>query len=190
MPQFGRQLSGRMDLRRNPGSLLRSFLTLASLALILVLVSACSGLNDNGTHADFVQTQAANQPDDDGGHGGEDEGEGEGTPEPGGDATEEAGGDEDLAATGQQLAQQNACVGCHSIDGSQAAGPTWQGLYGAEISLADGSTVTADDAYITESIRDPSAKIHEGFQDIMPKTFADWTDEQINAIIAYIQTLE
>ena len=56
--------------------------------------------------------------------------------------------------------------------------------------LADGSTVTADDAFIAESIRDPSAKIYEGFEDIMPKTFADWSDEQVNAIIAYIQTLE
>ncbi|HYI14635.1 MAG TPA: cytochrome c, partial [Thermomicrobiales bacterium] len=96
----------------------------------------------------------------------------------------------DLAAMGAELANANGCVGCHTIDGSAVVGPTWQGLYGAEITLADGSTVTADDAYIAESIRDPSAQIHEGFQDLMPKTFADWSDEQVNAIIAYIQTLE
>lgn len=93
------------------------------------------------------------------------------------------------AAAGQQLAAQNACTGCHSVDGSDATGPTWQGLYGHDVTLADGSTVTADDAYITESIRDPSAKIVEGFADIMPKTFANMSDEQVNQIIAYIKSL-
>ena len=166
-------------------SLLHSLSTLALLALIVIVAGACSGLNDSGTHPDLVETQAAGQPDDEGGH----EGEGEGTPEPG-EASPPAGGEEDLAATGEELATSNGCVGCHSIDGSEAIGPTWQGLFGSEIPLADGSTVTADEAYITESIRNPSAQIHEGFQDIMPKTFADWSDEQVNAVIAYIQTLE
>jgi cytochrome c oxidase subunit II len=99
-----------------------------------------------------------------------------------------AGGGE-LAQRGAQIAQENGCTGCHSIDGTAAIGPTWQGLYGHEVTLADGSTVTADDAYITESIHDPSAKVAEGFQDIMPKTFADMSEDDIAAIIAYIQTL-
>jgi cytochrome c oxidase subunit 2 len=99
-----------------------------------------------------------------------------------------AGGGE-LAQRGAQIAQENGCTGCHSIDGTEAIGPTWQGLYGSEVTLADGSTVTADDAYITESIHDPGAKIHEGFQNIMPATFADMPEDEIEAIIAYIQTL-
>lgn len=104
---------------------------------------------------------------------------------------ERAAGGGELAQRGAQVAQANGCTGCHTIDGSEAAGPTWQGLYGAEIPLADGSTVTADDAYIIESIRDPSARIHEGFQDLMPKTFGPETvsDDDVAAIIAYIQTL-
>jgi mono/diheme cytochrome c family protein len=191
MPQFGWHLSGRTVSRRTSGSLLRSFLTLASLALIVILVSACSGVNDNGTHEDFVQTQAAGQPDEEGGHGGEDEGEGEGTPEPGGEATEEAGGGEPVegdAASGEQLATSNGCTGCHSIDGSALVGPSWQGLYGSEVELEGGDTVTADDAYIAESIREPGAKIHAGFSNMMPPF--DLDDQQIADIIAYIQTLE
>ena len=190
MPQFGRQISGRQSNRQIYRSLLHTCSTLALLALIAVVVSACAGVNDSGSHPDFLETQAASQPDDEGGHGGEGEGDGEGTPEPGGEATEPAGEGENLAAMGEELAAANACTGCHSIDGSTLVGPTWQGLYGSEVPLADGSTVTADDAYIAESIRDPSAKIHEGFQDLMPKTYADWSDEQVNAVIAYIQTLE
>lgn len=186
MLQFGRLISGRHSSRRMYRSLLHSLSTLALVALIVGVVAACAGVNDNGSHPDFLETQAAGQPDE-----GEEGGE-EGSPEPGGEegSPEPGGGGEDLAATGQELAAANGCTGCHSIDGSTLVGPTWQGLYGSEIPLADGSTVTADDAYIAESIRDPSAKIHEGFQDLMPKTYADWSDEQVDAIIAYMQTLE
>ncbi len=93
------------------------------------------------------------------------------------------------AGEGQQLASSLGCTGCHSIDGSASVGPTWQGLYGHEVTLADGSTVTADDAYITESIVDPNAKVVEGFQALMPSFEGRVTDADIAAIIAYIQTL-
>jgi cytochrome c oxidase subunit 2 len=100
------------------------------------------------------------------------------------------GGGEGDAANGQALAASNACTGCHTIYGSTGAGPSWKGLYGHEVTMTDGSTVTADDAYITESIHDPSAKIVEGFTDIMPKTFANMSQDDVNDIIAYIKTLE
>ena len=190
MPQFGRQFSGPRGGRQMYRSLLHSLSILTLLTLLAALFAACAGVNDSGTHPDFVETQAAGQPAEEGGHGGEEpEGSPEASPEPGGEATQPAGGGEDLAATGQELATSNGCTGCHSIDGSTLVGPTWQGLYGEETTLSDGSTVTVDDAYIAESIHDPSAKIVEGFQDIMPKTFADMPDDQVNAIIAYIQTL-
>ncbi len=43
---------------------------------------------------------------------------------------------------GKQLSAQ--CIACHSIDGSTIVGPTWKGLYGHEVTLTDGSKVTAD----------------------------------------------
>lgn len=93
------------------------------------------------------------------------------------------------AAAGQQLASANGCTGCHTIDGSAATGPTWQGLFGSEVTLQDGSTVTADEAYITESILTPGAKLHEGFGPIMPSFEGRLSEDQINQIIAYIETL-
>lgn len=92
-----------------------------------------------------------------------------------------------VAQQGQQIYQQQ-CAACHSIDGSQMTGPSWQGVYGREVTLEDGSTVTADDAYITESIRNPTAKIVQGFAPAMPPF--QLTDEEIAAIIAYMQTLQ
>ena len=74
-------------------------------------------------------------------------------------------------------------------DGS-LTGPTWQGLFGSTVPLADGSTVTADEAYITHSIQDPNAQIVQGFPpNIMPNFGQSLNDEQIADLVAYISTL-
>jgi cytochrome c oxidase subunit 2 len=90
---------------------------------------------------------------------------------------------------GQLLVTQNGCAACHSIDGSTLPGPTWQGLFGSNVELADGTSVTADEAFLAESIKNPPAKIVKGFQNIMPP-FDKLTDEDIANIIAYIKTLK
>lgn len=98
---------------------------------------------------------------------------------------------EDLAPEewGEQLAQEWACNTCHSTDGSQMTGPTWQGLYDSERNFADGSSTVADENYIRESILEPNAKVVEGFQPIMNTYQGQLNDDQINAIIEYIKTL-
>ena len=75
------------------------------------------------------------------------------------------------AGIGEQLVAQYGCNACHSTDGSALVGPTWQGLYGTQETLDDGSTVAVDDEYVTESIQDPNAKITAGFTaGLMPPT--------------------
>jgi cytochrome c oxidase subunit II len=100
---------------------------------------------------------------------------------------------------GQQLVAQNGCTSCHSIDGSSTGiAPTWKGLYQSQVKLsggtnvAPGTVVTADEAYLTESIVNPSAKIVNGFQDnVMPKTFGTaLSQSQISDIVAYIESLK
>ena len=90
---------------------------------------------------------------------------------------------------GETLVAQNACSACHSIDGSVLQGPTWKGLYGSQVSLADGTSVTADDAFIAESILEPQATIVSGFETIQMPAY-QFTEEQIADIIAYLQTLK
>lgn len=97
--------------------------------------------------------------------------------------------DDPDAAAGQQLAATHGCTGCHTIDGSDATGPTWQGMFGSEVTLEDGSTVTADADYIHESIVNPTAQVHQGFPPIMPSFEGQLSDDEINQIIAYIETL-
>jgi len=94
---------------------------------------------------------------------------------------------------GQQLVAQNGCTGCHSVDGSSTGiAPTWKGLYQSQVKLNNGTAVTADAAYLTESIVSPSAKIVAGFQDnVMPKTFGTaLTQSQISDIVTYIESLK
>jgi cytochrome c2 len=93
---------------------------------------------------------------------------------------------------GQQVATRFGCTACHSIDGSTLVGPTWEGLAGRTVTLTNGSTVTADDAYLQESIVSPNAKVAQGFQPgIMPQDFGTrLTPEEIQSVIAYIKTLQ
>lgn len=107
--------------------------------------------------------------------------------------TEEAAPDEGSsggdAEAGRQVAAQ--CLACHTIDGSTGVGPTWQGLYNSEVTLEDGSTVTADEEYIRESIVDPNAKIHEGFPaGVMTDYSSILSEQQIDDVIAYIVSLQ
>ena len=89
---------------------------------------------------------------------------------------------------GQALVETNRCGACHSINGAAGIGPTWFNLFEHDVELEDGSTVVADEAYLTESIRDPKAKIVLGFPPTMP--VFPLTDEEISDIVAYIKTLK
>lgn len=98
---------------------------------------------------------------------------------------------EDPVAVGQRVATSAGCIACHSTDGSALVGPTWKGLFGKTETLADGSTVVVDEAYLHESIVDPAAKLVAGFQDVMPKNYGDiLTEAEITGLIEYIKTLQ
>ncbi|MBK9209433.1 MAG: cytochrome c oxidase subunit II [Anaerolineales bacterium] len=91
---------------------------------------------------------------------------------------------------GKLLVVKNGCGGCHSITSTPLpSAPTWFGLFGSNVELADGSTVVADDAFLTESIVDPTAKEVKGFS---PSTMPPYvlTEEEVANIIAYIKTLK
>ncbi|HET9857586.1 MAG TPA: cytochrome c, partial [Chthoniobacterales bacterium] len=80
------------------------------------------------------------------------------------------------------------CMTCHSIDGSEGIGPTLKGVYGRQTKLTNGSTITADDVYLRESIVNPSATVVAGFDDVMPKP--ELTDEEVHQIVEYLKTLK
>ena len=101
-----------------------------------------------------------------------------------------AGGD---AAEGKSLFASLGCASCHSIDGSSGVGPTLKGLFGSNVQLTDGKTVTADEAYLIEAIEDPDAEIVQGYQPgimsgvIKPNQIAE---ADARDLVAYIKTLK
>ncbi len=94
------------------------------------------------------------------------------------------------AEFGAQLYRAKACNTCHSIEGRSLVGPALNGIFGKEIALADGQTVTVDENYIRESILEPQASIVAGFDPVMPTYQGLLSDKQIDALIAYIKSLK
>jgi len=97
------------------------------------------------------------------------------------------------AAHGKQLYTSLGCTTCHSIDGSKRVGPTFKGLYGSQVKLTNGKTVTADPAYLLQSIEDPDALIKQGYQPgIMSSVIKPHSVSQSDAsdLIAYIKSLK
>lgn len=77
------------------------------------------------------------------------------------------------------------CIGCHSLDGSAGAGPTWLGIIGRQEELTDGTAVTADEEYITNSILYPNDQIVAGYQpNVMPQNYVDQFAEREAEILA------
>lgn len=93
---------------------------------------------------------------------------------------------------GKKLATENGCFGCHSVTAeSLPNAPSWFGLFGSTVKLADGTSVVADEAYLRASIVEPMAAVVEGYTPIMPLTYGEiLSDEEIADIIAFIISLK
>lgn len=94
----------------------------------------------------------------------------------------------DIAKNGEALFRALGCSGCHM--GSRVHAPSLAGLYGQRVHLSDGRVVTADDAYIHDSILRPGKDIVAGYEDIMPSFKGQVSEAQILDLVAYIQSLK
>jgi cytochrome c oxidase subunit II len=93
-----------------------------------------------------------------------------------------------LSATGEKIFAELGCSTCHRTD-TQGRGPNLQGVFGKPVQLEDGRTVTADENYVRECILDPGARRVKGFQPIMPTFQGLVSEEQVNALVAYIKSI-
>lgn len=96
---------------------------------------------------------------------------------------------------GRRLYKSYGCIACHATDDSSLTklGPTWKGLYGSERRVVGGVVrLTADDAYLRESILEPGAKIVEGYDKgevSMPSYAGVLSDSQVQSLILFIKSL-
>lgn len=93
--------------------------------------------------------------------------------------------DQNPVVAGAILYKSLNCYTCHGVQA-----PTLARLYESPVHLSDGSTVTADENYLRESILDSTAKIVSGYQPIMPSFRGQITEEQLFDLIAYIKDLK
>ncbi|HEY1764337.1 MAG TPA: DUF6797 domain-containing protein [Opitutaceae bacterium] len=90
---------------------------------------------------------------------------------------------------GRRLTEAFGCIACHSTDGSLRAGPTWKGLYGRKVELANGTSTTADDAYIRAHLHPHPNAMVRGFVAGMPDYTGLVSDSQASDLIEYLKSL-
>jgi cytochrome c oxidase subunit 2 len=93
-----------------------------------------------------------------------------------------------LAKEGEAVFRARGCSGCHS-ETSKVHAPNLIGLYGRKVQLSDGRTVTADEAYLRDSMLMPRRDVVAGFEPIMPSYAGILTDGEIVSLTAYIRSL-
>lgn len=90
---------------------------------------------------------------------------------------------------GEALFQSQGCTSCHGAASEGLRCPPLVGLFGKQVQFADGSSATADESYIRESIINPQAKIVQGYPNIMPTYQGQLTEEQLLQLVSYIKSL-
>lgn len=95
----------------------------------------------------------------------------------------------DLARLGERVAGERGCLRCHTLDGRDHIGPSFAGLYGARVPLADGGEVVADEAYLTRSMMDPLVELHRGYPPVMPSYLGQLTAAETGALVELIRSL-
>jgi cytochrome c oxidase subunit 2 len=93
-----------------------------------------------------------------------------------------------LARQGEALFRSLGCSGCHERSSAVRA-PDLHGVYGREVHLSDGRTVTADDAYLRDSILLPSRDVVAGFRSEMPSFKGIVDESQMIRLLAYLKSL-
>ena len=96
------------------------------------------------------------------------------------------------AAAGKKLTQEKGCAVCHSSDGVKGVGPTFKGLFGSAVTVIEAEkekTLTADEAYIKQSIRDPASQVVKDFPNVMPAQ-KELTEDEVRALVDYIKSLK
>ena len=99
-----------------------------------------------------------------------------------------------LVEQGKRVAMEQGCLRCHSInaavnDTERHIGPTWVDLYQRPTRLESGETIIADEAYLTESMMDPNAKITAGYKPVMPSYQGKLSGPDTAAVVEFIKSL-
>ena len=95
---------------------------------------------------------------------------------------------------GLLVLKKNACLSCHTIDGSKLIGPSFKGVWGRTETVITNDTerqILVDEEYIRNSVYDPSADVTKGFNKGLMISYKDLVSEdELNDVIEYLKTLK
>jgi cytochrome c oxidase subunit 2 len=94
-----------------------------------------------------------------------------------------------MVERGRAVAADRGCLSCHTLDGQRHIGPSWRGLWQTPVTLADGTTVIADEAYLTRSMMDPAAQVVAGFAPVMPTYQGLLEPAEVGALLELIRSI-
>src|SRR5262249_40630693 len=94
-----------------------------------------------------------------------------------------------LAERGRVVAAQQGCLRCHTLDGTPHIGPTFARLYQSSVPLDGGGTIISDEAYLTQWMMDPLAKVHAAFKPTMPAYQGVLAPADVAALVELIKSL-
>jgi cytochrome c oxidase subunit 2 len=93
---------------------------------------------------------------------------------------------------GMAIIKANACITCHSLDGTKVIGPSFKDLYGSKrivITAQGEKEVEANDDYIRRSILDPNSEVVKGFNKGLMQSYKEVLKaEDIDKIVDYFKT--
>jgi cytochrome c oxidase subunit 2 len=100
--------------------------------------------------------------------------------------TEESTSGTSLAQNGERLFASMGCNQCHN--GTPAArGPSLAGVYGSKLQLTNGSQVLVNDAYLRDSILNPSEHVTAGYAPIMPTYQGQISEDGLIDLVEFIK---
>jgi len=103
----------------------------------------------------------------------------------------EGGQGTSMADEGEQLFVKHHCAGCHR--GSQIVhAPRLEGVFGHPVPIMDGKDVrfvTADEAYLRDSILRPKSQVVAGYEPVMPAYQGQISEPDLLKILAYLKSI-
>lgn len=96
------------------------------------------------------------------------------------------GGGQGPSQSGEDLAAEVGCLACHQETDTGIA-PSLHGIWGTEVTLEYGTTVTVDEEYVRRSITDPAVDVVEGYRATMPTFPLD--DAEVDRLVEWVESL-
>ena len=89
----------------------------------------------------------------------------------------------------QLPSRKGGCNSCHNGTAT-ARGPNLAGVYGSKVQMADGSQVLVDDAFLRDTILNPSQHVPAGYAPIMPTYQGQVSEDGLIDLVEFIKGMQ